>query len=40
LFAGKKDVKVKEEKKKGPDRNLHPNPRIKVVEKDPFFETK
>ncbi|GFO49165.1 poly [ADP-ribose] polymerase [Plakobranchus ocellatus] len=27
-------------KGKGPDRNLKPNPKIKVLEKDPFFETK
>ncbi|XP_059138557.1 poly [ADP-ribose] polymerase tankyrase-like isoform X2 [Physella acuta] len=28
------------DKKKGPDRNLKPNPKIKILEKDPFFETK
>ncbi|CAG5125122.1 unnamed protein product, partial [Candidula unifasciata] len=40
----KENVKVgkqkgKSEKKKGPDRNLKPNPKIKIFEKDPFFET-
>ncbi|CAL1535690.1 unnamed protein product [Lymnaea stagnalis] len=28
------------DKKKGPDRNLKPNPKIKILEKDPFFDTK
>lgn len=32
--------KEKTERKKGPDRYLKPNPKIKVLEKDPFFETK
>ncbi|XP_045173685.2 poly [ADP-ribose] polymerase tankyrase-like [Mercenaria mercenaria] len=32
--------KEKTEKKKGPDRNLHPNPKIKVLDKEPFFETR
>ena len=32
--------KKKEERKKGPDRNLKPNPKIKILEKDPFFETR
>ena len=36
----KKKKKEAKEKKKGPDRKLKPNPRIKVLEKDPFFETK
>lgn len=36
--AGKQ--KGKSDKKKGPDRNLKPNPKIKILEKDPFFETK
>ena len=37
----KRKLKEKEKKKgkgKGPDRNLKPNPKIKVQEKDPFFE--
>ncbi|XP_067682285.1 poly [ADP-ribose] polymerase tankyrase-like [Haliotis asinina] len=36
----KKETKKKEAKKKGPDRNLKPNPKIKVLEKNLFFETK
>ncbi|KAH9523062.1 hypothetical protein Btru_065649 [Bulinus truncatus] len=32
--------KGKGDKKKGPDRNLKPNLKIKILEKDPFFETK
>lgn len=38
----KKEVKKegKGEKKKGPDKNLKPNLKIKVIEKDPLFETK
>ncbi|ESO95201.1 hypothetical protein LOTGIDRAFT_176683, partial [Lottia gigantea] len=35
-----KKPKEKTERKKGPDRKLKPNPKIKVLEKDPFFETK
>ena len=41
--SGKKSTtpkKVKSEKKKGPDRNLQPNPKIKILDKDPFFETR
>lgn len=30
----------KVEKKKGPDRNLKPNHKIKILEQDPFFETR
>ncbi|BFZ11859.1 hypothetical protein BsWGS_14898 [Bradybaena similaris] len=37
IKAGKQ--KGKGDKKKGPDRNLKPNPKIKILEKDPFFET-
>lgn len=40
-------VEVKKEKKtpspgkkRGPDKNLLPNPKIKILEKDPLFETK
>ncbi|KAL8622950.1 hypothetical protein ACOMHN_027071 [Nucella lapillus] len=44
--AAQKKEKEKEKKRKdkgekkgrGPDRNLRPNPKIKVLEKDPFFE--
>ncbi|XP_076464084.1 poly [ADP-ribose] polymerase tankyrase-like isoform X2 [Babylonia areolata] len=37
----KRKQKEKGEKKgKGPDRNLKPNPKIKVLEKDPFFEVR
>ncbi|XP_012945468.1 poly [ADP-ribose] polymerase tankyrase [Aplysia californica] len=32
--------KDKKERKKGPDRNLKPNGKIRILEKDPFFETK
>ena len=35
-----KETKPKAEKKKGPDKDLKPNPKIKVLEKEPFFETK
>lgn len=42
-----KEVEVKKEKKtaspgkkRGPDKNLLPNPKIKILEKDPLFETK
>ncbi|XP_052767208.1 poly [ADP-ribose] polymerase tankyrase-like isoform X2 [Mya arenaria] len=35
-----KENKVKPEKKKGPDKDLKPNTKIKVLEKEPFFETK
>ena len=36
----KKKKKEAKDKKKGPDRKLKPNPKIKVLEKDPFFESK
>ena len=36
----KKEKKTSPEKKRGPDRNLLPNPKIKILEKDPLFETK
>ncbi|XP_052057851.1 poly [ADP-ribose] polymerase tankyrase-like isoform X2 [Mytilus californianus] len=38
----KKDGKKegKSDKKRGPDKNLKPNLKIKVIEKDPLFETK
>ncbi|XP_071081128.1 poly [ADP-ribose] polymerase tankyrase-like [Haliotis cracherodii] len=36
----KKEEKKKEAKKKGPDGKLKPNPKIKVLEKALFFETK
>ncbi|KAI8784708.1 poly [ADP-ribose] polymerase tankyrase [Biomphalaria glabrata] len=36
----KSKQKGKSEKKKGPDRNLKPNLKIKILEKDPFFDTK
>lgn len=32
--------KEKSDKTKGPDKNLKPNPKIKILEKEPFFETK
>lgn len=35
-----KSKKQKSDKVRGPDRNLKPNPKIKVFEKDPFFEGK
>ena len=34
----KKDGKA--DKKRGPDKKLKPNLKIKVIEKDPLFETK
>ena len=39
--ANSKGGKVKEtiQKKKGADRNLKPNAKIKILEKDPFFQT-
>ncbi|KAL4238217.1 hypothetical protein ACF0H5_002929 [Mactra antiquata] len=43
LDKGKKvspSKKEKTEKKKGPDRALKPNPKIKILEKEPFFETR
>jgi len=47
VFAhiGKKVKKEKKklekgEKKRGPDRKLKPNPKIKILEKDPLFDTK
>ncbi|XP_061174017.1 poly [ADP-ribose] polymerase tankyrase-like isoform X2 [Saccostrea echinata] len=36
----KKEKKTSPGKKRGPDRNLLPNPKIKILEKDPLFETK
>ncbi|KAK3738943.1 hypothetical protein RRG08_006510 [Elysia crispata] len=36
----KEEAAKQKSKGKGPDRNLKPNPKIKVLEKDPFFETK
>ncbi|XP_052272329.1 poly [ADP-ribose] polymerase tankyrase-like isoform X2 [Dreissena polymorpha] len=35
-----KDTKEKPEKKRGPDKDLKPNPKIKVLEKEPFLETR
>ncbi|KAL3874859.1 hypothetical protein ACJMK2_037816 [Sinanodonta woodiana] len=35
----KKSPTASKEKKSGPDKQLKPNPKIKVMEKEPFFET-
>ncbi|OWF45703.1 Poly(ADP-ribose) polymerase pme-5 [Mizuhopecten yessoensis] len=36
----KKEKKPEKEKKRGPDRKLKPNPKVRIVEKDPLFQTK
>lgn len=45
FFSFKVEVKKEKKtpspgKKRGPDKNLLPNPKIKILEKDPLFETK
>ncbi|XP_064602038.1 poly [ADP-ribose] polymerase tankyrase-like isoform X2 [Liolophura sinensis] len=36
----KRKAEAVEQKRKGPDRHLQPDPRIRVLDKEPFFETK
>lgn len=40
LKVREKGKKPKGERGKGPDGNLKPNPKIKILEKDPFFDGK